>query len=152
MGSSLYVISAGTGKLLCADNLAMIELVKKVHSMRPELYQIKSDNSDDVTKAAELLGNEMKNEGATQGWSIDVVDNESTIPESWSNSCQTILIGNFLNVGPFQEVACYILWYWPALCSLTWKGLATMPPPFPIHCEVLDRWYRTSPHSKSTWR
>ena len=46
--------------LLCADNFAMVELVKKVHSMRSELYQIKSDNSDDVTNAAALLGNEIK--------------------------------------------------------------------------------------------
>ena len=40
----------------------MVELVKKVHSMRSELYQVKSDtdNSDDITKAAELLGNGIK--------------------------------------------------------------------------------------------
>ena len=43
MWSYLYVISAGTGKLLLyADNIAMVELVKKVHPMRSELYQIKS--------------------------------------------------------------------------------------------------------------
>ena len=84
----------------------MVELVKKVHSMRSELYQIKSDNSDDVTKAAELLGNGIKNEGATQRWTLDIEDNENTIPESWSNSCQAILIGNFFNAGALQEVAC----------------------------------------------
>ena len=78
--------------LLCADNLAMVELAKKVHSMRSELYRIKSDNSDDVTKAAELLGNGMKNEGATQRCPLDIEDNEGTIPESWSNSCQAILM------------------------------------------------------------
>ena len=83
MGSSLYVTSAGTGKILhYADNLAMVELVKKVHSIRSKLYQIKSDNSDDVTKAAELLRNEIKIEGATQGWPLDVKDIESAIPES----------------------------------------------------------------------
>ena len=60
----------------------MVELMKKVHSMWSELYQIKSDNSDDVTKPAELLGNGIKNEGATQRWPLDVEDNESTIPES----------------------------------------------------------------------
>ena len=75
-----YVISADP--FLCADNFAMVELVKKVHSMRSELYQIKSDNSDDVTKAVELLGNGIKNEGDTQRWPLDKEDNESTIPES----------------------------------------------------------------------
>ena len=79
--------------------------------MGSQLYQIKTDNSDDVTKAAELLGNGIKNEGATQRWPLDIEDNESAIPESWSNSCQAILIGNFFNTGPLQEVACYILWY-----------------------------------------
>ena len=74
--------------------------------MRPELYQIKSVNSDDVTKAAVLLGNKTKNQRATQGWSLDIGDNETTIPESWSNSCQTILIGKTFNAGPLQEVAC----------------------------------------------
>ena len=87
-----------------------------------ELYQIKSDNSDYVTKAAELLGNGIKNEGATQRWPIDIEDNEATIPESRSNSCQDILIKNLFNAGPLQEVACYIFWYWPALCSLPWQG------------------------------
>ena len=47
------------------------------------MYQIKSVNSDDVTKAAVLLGNEIKNQRATQGWSLDVEDNEATIPELW---------------------------------------------------------------------
>ena len=75
------------------------------------MYQIKSVNSDDVTKAAVLLGNEIKNQRATQGWSLDVEDNEATIPESWSNSCQTILILKMFNAGPLQEVACYILWH-----------------------------------------
>ena len=89
----------------------MVDIVKKVHSMRSELYQIKSDLSDDVTKAAELLGNGIKNEGATQRWSLDLEDNESTIPESWSNSCQAILKGNFFNADPLQEVARYILRY-----------------------------------------
>ena len=89
----------------------MVERVKKVYSMRSELYQIKSDNSDHVTKAAELLEIGIKNEGATQRWPLDVEDNEGTIPESWSNSCQAILIGNFFNAGPLQKVACYILWY-----------------------------------------
>ena len=88
----------------------MVELVKEVHSMRSELYQIKSDNSDDVTKAAELLRNGIKNEGAMQRWPLDIEDNEGTIPGSWSNSYQAILIGNFFNAGPLQEVACYILW------------------------------------------
>ena len=69
----------------------MVELVKKVHSMTSELYQIKSDISDDVMKAAELLGNGIKNEGAMQTWPHDIKDNEGTIPESWSNSCQAIL-------------------------------------------------------------
>ena len=38
------------------------------------MYYIKSVNSDDVTKAFGklLLGNEIKNQGATQGWSFDV--------------------------------------------------------------------------------
>ena len=79
--------------------------------MRLEMYQIESVNSDYVTKAAVLLGNEIKNQRATQGWSLDVEDNEATIPESWSNSCQTILILNMFNAGPLQEVACYILWH-----------------------------------------
>ena len=92
MWSALYVISDGTAKLLYADNLAMVEFVKNIHSMRLEMYQIKSVNSEDVTKAAVLPGNEIKNQRATQGWSLDVEDNETTIPESWSNSCQTILI------------------------------------------------------------
>ena len=88
MWSSLYVTSAGTGKrLVYADNLAMEELVTKVHFLRSELYQIQSVNSDDVTKAAVLLGNAIKDQGATQRWPLDVEDNESTIPESWSNSC-----------------------------------------------------------------
>ena len=85
--------------------------MKKVHFIRLELYQIKYNNSDDVTKAAELLGNGIKNEGATQRWPLDIEDNESTIPESWSNSYQAILIGHFFNAGPLQEVVCYILWY-----------------------------------------
>ena len=92
VGSALYVISDGTGELLYADNLALVEFVKNIHSMRLEMYQIKSVNSDDVTKAAVLLGNEIKNQRATQGWSLDVEDNEATFPESWSNSCQIILI------------------------------------------------------------
>ena len=87
MWSALYVISNGTGKLLYADYIAMVEFVKNIHSMRLEMYKIKSVNSDDVTKAAVLLGNEIKNQRATQGWSLDVEDNEATIPESWSNSC-----------------------------------------------------------------
>ena len=73
--------------LHCADNFTMAKLVKKVHSMRSELHQIKSDNSDDVTKAAELLGNGIKNEGAPQRRPLDLEDIESTIPELWSNSC-----------------------------------------------------------------
>ena len=97
MWSSLYVISDGTGNLLLyTDNLAMVEFVKNIHSMRLEMYQIKSVNSDDVTKAAVLLGNEIKNQRATQGWSLDVEDDEAAIPESWSNSCQTILILKWL--------------------------------------------------------
>ena len=104
MWSSLYVISASTEKLLFyADNLAILELVTKVHFLRLEQYQIKSVNSDDVTKTAMLLGNVIKNQGAMQGWHLDVEDNESTIPESWSNSCQTMLIGNFFNGGPLNE-------------------------------------------------
>ena len=67
-----------------------------------ELYQIKFVNSDDVTKVAVLLGNAIKNQRATQGWPLDVNYNESTIPESWSNSCQTMLIGNFFNGGPLN--------------------------------------------------
>ena len=55
MWSALYVISYGTGKLLYADNLAMVEFVKNMHSMRLEMYQFKSVNSDDPTKAAVLL-------------------------------------------------------------------------------------------------
>ena len=87
MWSSLYVISAGNGKLfLYANNLAMVELVKKVHSVRSALYQIKSVNFDDVTKAVVLLENEIKNQGAMQGWPLIVEDNESTIPKSCSNS------------------------------------------------------------------
>ena len=89
-----YLISAGPSSITL-DNLAMVELVKEVHSMRSELYQVKSDNPDDVTKAAELLGNWIKNEGAMQRWPLDIEDNEDTIPESWSNSCQAILIGIF---------------------------------------------------------
>ena len=128
MWSSLYVISDGTGKLiLYADNISMVEFVKNIHSMRLEMYLIKSGNSDDVTKAAVLLGDEIKNQGATQGWSLDVEDNEATTPESWSNSCQTILILKIFNAVPLQEVACYIIWHWPALCSLPWWGWATMP-------------------------
>ena len=39
MWSSLYVISDGTGKLiLYADNLAMVEFVKNMHSMGLEMY------------------------------------------------------------------------------------------------------------------
>ena len=84
MWSSLYVISDSTGNLLLyADNLAMVEFVKNIHSMGLEMYQIKSVNSDDVMKAAVLLGNEIKNQRATQGWSLDVEDNEANIPESW---------------------------------------------------------------------
>ena len=71
----------------------MVEFVMEVYSMRSELYQIKPVNFDDVTKAAVGLGNEIKNQGATQGWPLGVKDNESTNPKSWSNSCQTILIG-----------------------------------------------------------
>ena len=78
--------------------------------MRSELYQIKSINSDDDTKAAVLLRNEIKNQGAVQGWFLDVEDNESTIPELWSNVCHIILIEFFLNAGPLQEVASYILY------------------------------------------
>ena len=63
----------------------MVEFVKNMHSMGLEMYQIKSVYSSDVTKAAVLLGNEIKN----QGWSLDVEDNEAPIPEPWSNSCQT---------------------------------------------------------------
>ena len=60
----------------------MVELVKKyIPWGQKELYQCKSDNSDDVTNAAELLGNGIKNEGATQRWSLDIEVNESTIPE-----------------------------------------------------------------------
>ena len=66
----------------------MIELVKKVHFLWSKLYQIKSVNSDGVTKAAVLLGNEIKSQGATHGWPLDVENNESTIPKSWSNSGQ----------------------------------------------------------------
>ena len=77
--------------------------------MRLEMYQIKYVNSDDVTKAAVLLGNEIKNQRATQGWSMNVEDYEATVPESLSNSCQTILILKMFNAGPLQEVACYIL-------------------------------------------
>ena len=51
-------------------------------------------------KAAVLLGNEIKNQGATQAWSLEVEDIEATIPESWSNSCQTILILQIFNAGP----------------------------------------------------
>ena len=60
----------------------MVELVKKVHFLRSELYQIKSVDSDDATKAAVLLamGNAIENQRATQGWPLDVEDNESTIP------------------------------------------------------------------------
>ena len=54
----------------------MVEFVKNIHSMRLEMYQIKYVNSDDVTKAAVLLGNEIKNQRATQGWSMDVEDYE----------------------------------------------------------------------------
>ena len=50
--------------------------------MRSELYQIKSDNTDYVRKAAELFGNGIKNEGATQRWPLDIEDNEAIIPES----------------------------------------------------------------------
>ena len=59
----------------------MVELVKKVHSMRSELYQIKSDNSDDVKKAAELLGNGIKHDGVRQRLPLDIEDNKSTIPK-----------------------------------------------------------------------
>ena len=86
------MISAGTGKLLLyADDLAMVEPVTKVHFLRWELYQIKSVNSDDVTKAAVLLGNANKDQGAMQRWPLP--------------------IGNFFNGGPLNEVACYIFWY-----------------------------------------
>ena len=123
MWSFLYIISAGTEKpVLYADNIAMVEFVEEVYSMRSELHQIKSVNSDDVNKATVVLGNEIKDQGATQGCPFYVEDNESTNPKSWSNSCQTILIRNSFNAGPLQEVACYILWYWPALCSLPWRG------------------------------
>ena len=57
MWSSLYVISPGTEKpLLYADNIAMVEFVEEVYSMRSELHQIKSVNSDDVNKATVVLG------------------------------------------------------------------------------------------------
>ena len=118
--SSLNAISDGTGKLLYADNLAMVEFVKSMHLMGLEMYEIKSVNSGDVTKAAVLLGNEIKNQGATQRWSFDAEDNEATIPESWSNSCQTLLILQIFNAGPLQEVARYILWHWLVPCSLPW--------------------------------
>ena len=58
----------------------MVEFVKNIHSMRLEMYQIKSVNSDYVTKAAVLLGNAIKNQRAKQGWSLDLEDNEATIP------------------------------------------------------------------------
>ena len=89
----------------------MVEFVKNMRSMGLEMQKIKSVNSGDVTKAAVLLGNEIKNQGATQGWPLDVEDNEATIRESWSNSCQTLLILKIFNAGPLQEVACYILWH-----------------------------------------
>ena len=99
MWSSPYVVSDGTGKLLPnADNLAMVEFVKNMHSMGLEMYLIKSVYSGDVTKAAVLLGNEIKNQGGTQGWFLDVEDNEATTPESWSNSCQTFLILKIFNL------------------------------------------------------
>ena len=58
----------------------MAELVKEVHSMRSELYQMNSVNSDDVTEAAVLLGNEIKNQGATQGWPLDIEDMKVPFP------------------------------------------------------------------------
>ena len=96
--------------------------MKNMHSMGLEIYKIKSVNSGDVTKAAVLLGNEIKNQGATQGWSLDVEDNDATFPKSWSNSCQTLPILKIFNAGRLKEVACYILWHWLALCSLPWWG------------------------------
>ena len=52
MWSYLYVISDGTGKLLLyADNVAMAEFVKNMHSMGLEMSYIKSVNTGDPTKA-----------------------------------------------------------------------------------------------------
>ena len=48
--------------------------------MRSELYQIKYNNSDDVTEAAKLMGNGSKDEGDTQRWPLDVEYNEVPFP------------------------------------------------------------------------
>ena len=82
----LYMQSQMAGNLLLyAENLAMVEFFKNIYSMRLEVYKIKSVNSDFVTKAAVLLRNEIKNQRATQGWSLDV---------EWS--CHSRIVVKFL--------------------------------------------------------
>ena len=96
LGGSIHIFPDENGKLLLyPDSLSMTELAKTVFSLKNELQQTRSVNSDDaVTKAALWMRNDIIKQDTKQVWPPDVEQDGFLIPESITQFLQTLLSGN----------------------------------------------------------